>query len=126
MPDDTRTGPDDAPLPPASIGPGGPPAVTSTRTSTVKETRTTASATEPVDDVVTTRHTIAVGGKSLSYKATAGRVVLREEKYEDGVYAGHQPVAEVFLTSYVADGDADTAPSTRPVAFVFSFSAICS
>lgn len=120
MPDDTQTSPDDAPLPPASIGPDGPPAVTSTRTSTVMETRTTASATEPVDDVVTTRHTIAVGGKSLSYKATAGCVVLREEKYEDGVFAGHQPVAEVFLTSYVADGDADTDPSTRPVAFVFN------
>ena len=85
MPDDTQTSPDDAPLPPVSIGPDGPPAVTSTRTSTVMETRTTASATEPVDDVVTTRHTIAVGGKSLSHKATAGRVVLREEKYEDGV-----------------------------------------
>ncbi len=72
---------------------------------------------EPVDDPVTTRHTLKVGRKSLSYKATAGRVVLREEVVKDGVFSGHKAKAELFLTSYVLEG-ADAA--TRPVTFAFN------
>ncbi|MGB7817647.1 MAG: peptidase S10 [Ornithinibacter sp.] len=70
----------------------------------------------PVDDLVTTEHTIKVGRRRLSYKATTGRIVLREEVYDDGTFTGHQAKAEVSLTSYVLDGD-DTS---RPVTFAFN------
>lgn len=73
--------------------------------------------TDPVDDVVSTHHTIQVQGTPLSYTATTGRIVLREETHTDGKFDGHLPKAEVFMTSYVADS-AD--PGSRPVTFAFN------
>ncbi|WP_433871371.1 S10 family peptidase [Saccharopolyspora sp. CA-218241] len=75
-----------------------------------------AAPAEPVDDFVSTHHTIAARGGELSYTATTGRVVLREEVYTDGKFEGHKPTAEVFLTSYVADAE----PGSRPVTFAFN------
>lgn len=72
---------------------------------------------EPVDSLVSTHHTIRVGRRSLSYTATAGRVVLREETLSDGTYQGPAAKAELFLTSYVLDG---TDAGTRPVIFIFN------
>src|SRR5918912_459110 len=69
---------------------------------------------EVADDVVTTRHTLKAGRTSLEYTATAGRVVLREEVYDDGKFTGFQAKAEVSMTSYVVDG-----PGKRPVTFAF-------
>ena len=40
----------------------------------------------PVDDVVTTRHQLVTPSGTLAYSASAGRVVLREEVQEDGVF----------------------------------------
>ncbi|HRC42075.1 MAG TPA: peptidase S10 [Tetrasphaera sp.] len=95
--------------------PETPGTVTATLTST---TRTTTPGVPPSDTLVTTRHTLrTAAGTDLAYTATAGRVVLREEKYEDGVFHGTEAKAEVFLTAYTAD-DAD--PTSRPVAFVFN------
>src|SRR4051794_27156066 len=70
---------------------------------------------EVSDDVVTTRHTLKAGRTSLEYTATAGRLVLREEVYEDGKFTGYQAKAEVSITSYVVDG-----PPNRPVTFAFN------
>ena len=70
----------------------------------------------PVDDLVTTRHTLRVGRRTLRYTATTGRVVLRDEVYDDGVFTGFKPKAEVFLTSYVLDG----GDTKRPVTFAFN------
>lgn len=72
----------------------------------------------PKDDLVTTRHTLKVDRRTLRYTATAGRVVLREEVYEDEVFTGVEPRAEVFLTSYVLDQPASAPP--RPVTFAFN------
>lgn len=72
---------------------------------------------EPEDDLVTSRHTLTVGRKKLSYTAQAGRVVLRKEIVTDGKVDGHKPKAEVFLTSYTLD-DADAG--SRPVVFAFN------
>jgi carboxypeptidase C (cathepsin A) len=72
---------------------------------------------EPTDDLVTTRHTLTIPGRTLDYTATTGRVVLRKEVLTDGKFDGHQAKAEVFLTSYTLD-DAD--PATRPVTFAFN------
>ncbi|GAA4912463.1 carboxypeptidase C (cathepsin A) [Stackebrandtia albiflava] len=68
---------------------------------------------EPKDDLVETRHTTA----GLSYTAVTGRIVLREEVFEDDKFAGHKPKAEVSITSYVLD---DTDHTTRPVTFAFN------
>lgn len=76
-----------------------------------------AQATEPTDDLVTTRHSITVESGPLNYTATAGRIVLRKEKLTDGTFDGHRPTAEVFLTAYTLD-DAD--PAQRPVTFAFN------
>ena len=71
----------------------------------------------PVDDLVTTSHTLRTPTGELAYTATAGRVVLRHEKHTDGTFDGYEPRAEVFLVAYTLDG-AD--PSTRPVTIAFN------
>ncbi|MFR9730008.1 S10 family peptidase [Saccharopolyspora sp. MS10] len=75
----------------------------------------TAKPAEPVDDLVSTHHTITTTGGELSYTATTGRIVLREEVVTDGKFDGLKAKAEVHLTSYVADGD-----EPRPVTFAFN------
>ncbi|WIY05742.1 peptidase S10 [Amycolatopsis mongoliensis] len=72
---------------------------------------------EPTDDIVTTRHTITVKRKKLSYTAKAGRIVLRKEVVKDGKSEGHKAKAEVFITSYTLD---DVDPGSRPVTFAFN------
>ncbi|WP_016700517.1 S10 family peptidase [Actinoalloteichus spitiensis] len=77
----------------------------------------TRTAQTPTDDLVTTQHSLTVGERTLPYTATTGRVVLREEVHTDGVFDGHRPKAEIFVTSYTLDG-AD--PGSRPVTFAFN------
>ena len=84
--------------------------------STTKPDETTKPA-EPKDDVVVTRHTLKVGRRELAYTATAGRVVLRDEVYEDGVFTGYKAKAEMSLTSYVVDA---AEGENRPVTFAFN------
>jgi len=71
----------------------------------------------PVDDLVTTSHTLTVKRRKLNYTATTGRIVLRKEVLTDGKFDGHLPKAEVFLTAYTLD-DADA--TQRPVTFAFN------
>ena len=78
---------------------------------------TTTVPADPVDDVVTTEHTLRIGRTHLAYTATTGRIVLREEVYEDGAFTGLKAKAEVFITSYVAAASGDTP---RPVTFAFN------
>ncbi len=91
-------------------------APTDTQTPTSADTSTTEHDTTPTDDLVSTTHTLDAGGRQLHYTATAGRIVLREEVYDDGVFTGVKPKAEVFLTSYVLDG----GDRSRPVTFAFN------
>ncbi|HKS48024.1 MAG TPA: peptidase S10 [Amycolatopsis sp.] len=72
---------------------------------------------EPMDDLVTSEHTLTIDDRKLAYTAKTGRIVLRREILTDGKFDGHLPRAEVFLTSYTLD-DAD--PGTRPVTFAFN------
>src|SRR6266700_7428872 len=74
-------------------------------------------AGEPADDLVTTSHSMTVGGEELRYTATAGRVVLRTEEHTDDKFDGPQAKAEVFMVGYTLDG-AD--PAGRPVTFAFN------
>lgn len=72
---------------------------------------------EPIDDLVTTSHTLTIERRELAYTATTGRVVLRQEVLTDGKFDGHLPTAEVFLTAYTLDG---VDPTQRPVTFAFN------
>ena len=76
----------------------------------------TTKPAEPVDDVVSTKHQLQVGKQTLRYTATTGRVVLRDEVYEDGTFTGPKAKAEISLTSYTLDD----APEGRPVTFAFN------
>ncbi len=81
-----------------------------------KENQATATAAPPTDDVVVTEHELSTGPGLLAYVAEAGRIVLKEEVTEDGVFQGLRPKAEIFLTSYVAKDQ----PASRPVTFAFN------
>jgi carboxypeptidase C (cathepsin A) len=72
---------------------------------------------DPTDDLVSTKHTLKVGRRTLDYTATTGRVVLREEVYEDGKFTGFKPKAEMSMTSYVVDSPDG---EQRPVTFAFN------
>lgn len=106
MPEETRTTPSD------TARAEGATTTTSSDTTTV-----TTKPAPPQDDLVTTRHTLKLGRRTLRYAATTGRIVLREEVFEDGVFKGHQARAELSITSYVADAPAG---SNRPVTFAFN------
>ncbi|PIE28155.1 MAG: peptidase S10 [Micrococcales bacterium] len=72
----------------------------------------------PQDSMVASRHEVQAGGRTLHYTATTGRIVLREETYEDDVFAGVKPKAQVSVTSYVLDQP--TGAPSRPVTFAFN------
>jgi carboxypeptidase C (cathepsin A) len=57
-----------------------------------------------------TRHTIAIGGKSLAYTATAGTMTVNK--------SDEKPGARMYFTAYTLDGTRDV--SARPIAFVFN------
>ena len=99
MPDETKT---ETPATPATSPAASAPVAT--------------KPAEPTDDVVATKHHLRVGRKTLDYTATTGRVVLREEVYEDGKFTGFKAKAEMSITSYVVDGAAEN----RPVTFAFN------
>ncbi|HWI32785.1 MAG TPA: peptidase S10, partial [Lapillicoccus sp.] len=87
------------------------------QTTTETVTEVTKRPAEPTDDLVTTSHTLRIGRRTLRYTAVAGRLVLREELYEDGVFKGFKPKAEVSVTTYTVD---DAKPAQRPVTFAFN------
>lgn len=65
---------------------------------------------KPEPRVYESQGTIAAGGRTIRFRATAGETFLLDDKSE--------PTASIFATSYVAEGFAD--PKTRPVAFIFN------
>ena len=67
-------------------------------------------APKPEEKVVTTRHRVTVGGSDVSYTATTGTLLLKEE---DG-----KPRASIFFVAYTRDGVKDVA--ARPVTFTFN------
>lgn len=71
----------------------------------------------PADDLVTSSHTLRTPVGELAYTATAGRIVVRQEKHTDGAFDGHEPHAEVFVVAYTLDG---AEPGTRPVTIAFN------
>ena len=110
----------DATTPASSPTSTPPPAATNAPTSESKP-EGKAPEPEPTDELVSTRHTVtAEGGRVLDYTATTGRLVLREEVYEDGVFTGHTAKAQVSMTSYVLEGVSAQERTARPVTFAFN------
>ncbi len=71
-------------------------------------------ASAPVREVRrTTRHTARIGGRAISYTATAGTLTIRDD---DG-----KPTASMFYTAYTADGGrGGRADPKRPVTFFYN------
>lgn len=63
-----------------------------------------------VEDLAVTSHSIKVGGLAISYTATAGYLVLKDE-------AGKEK-ANIFFTAYTKAPQAD--PGKRPITFAFN------
>jgi carboxypeptidase C (cathepsin A) len=68
----------------------------------------------PLDNIVTTKHTLSIKGRTLRYTATVGTVVLREEIAKEG----HKPKAEMFFMAFTRDGVRNT--HKRPLTFSFN------
>ncbi|MEJ2009106.1 MAG: peptidase S10 [Acidobacteriota bacterium] len=59
---------------------------------------------------VSTHHTVTIEGKPVAYTATAGTIILHNEK--------DQPTAKIFYIAYTKDHVSD--PATRPVTFSYN------
>jgi carboxypeptidase C (cathepsin A) len=74
------------------------------------------------DDIIVTQHKISVNGKTISYTARAGTLVLKEESEkkgeEAGVSEGEKARAKIFFIAYSLDGV--TNPAARPITFSFN------
>lgn len=84
-----------------------------------------AMPTSTVDQVVVRQHQVEIGGETLRYASTTGRIVLhRERVVTDAAAAGRwggggaKPRAEVFFVAYVREGVG--TPASRPVTFSFN------
>jgi len=59
---------------------------------------------------VVTSHSVQLGGRAIGYKATAGTLLIRDDK--------GKPDASVFYIAYTADGERDA--SKRPLTFLYN------
>jgi carboxypeptidase C (cathepsin A) len=80
------------------------------------------SSDEPRDTIVQTRHTAVIGGQTVSYTASAGTIVLKEEKERPpeagGESEGERARAAIFFVAYTRDDVADRR--ARPITFSFN------
>ncbi len=109
--EEVQEAPPSAQQQPAAANPAGPAPSGQKGGGRRGEAATTPPAADqhrlPPDS--TTRQTLALPGRTLSFSATAGSIRLFEEKGE--------PLADIATTSYQLDG-ADRA--SRPVTFLFN------
>ncbi len=64
------------------------------------------AAVPDTENATRTTHSVSIGGRSIKYTATAGTMIIRDDK--------NQPQASVFYVAYTADGD------KRPVTFLYN------
>jgi carboxypeptidase C (cathepsin A) len=79
---------------------------------TEKESKAEVPAVE--DNIVTTKHTLRLKGKSLKYTVNVGTMVLKEEVDK----RGHTAKAEMFFIAFTKDGGRTN--TKRPVTFSFN------
>lgn len=71
----------------------------------------------PKDNIVTSKHSVRIGGRTVKYTVTTGTMVLKEEVNEkDGEI--EKPRAQIFFTAYTRDDVKDK--SKRPLTFSFN------
>ena len=76
-----------------------------------KKTEQSADTGEkPKEEISVTEHTIKVGGQTISYKATAQTILLKDDK--------GAPIALIYSTAYTRSDVKD--PSTRPLSFLYN------
>ena len=88
-------------LPPAVRADAAPAAASAAAASDAEKPKETSSAT---------RHSLSLNGQSLSYTATAGTLLIKNDKDE--------PTASMFYVAYTLDGVKDLR--RRPVTFLFN------
>ena len=72
-----------------------------------------------VDNLVKTKHSVRIGGKTIKYTVTAGTMILKEETGDREKEAeGEKPRAQIFFIAYTQDGVSDAAK--RPITFSFN------
>lgn len=69
----------------------------------------------PKEERVQTHHTLTIGGQTIHYTATAGTLVLREEKEEEGE---PKAKASIFYIAYTKDDAGEIG--SRPLTFSFN------
>lgn len=77
--------------------------------SAEKEAKSNTAESTPEAAVVTTQHQLKIGGQVIKYTATAGTMLMSNDKDE--------PIALMGYTAYVADG---TDKATRPLMFAYN------
>lgn len=81
---------------------------TPTETKTAKPAATTPPVVHP--RAVSTHHSVMIDGASVAYTATAGTLILHDQKGE--------PTAKMFYIAYTQDGISNAA--TRPLTFAYN------
>lgn len=73
----------------------------------------------PKDNIVTTKHSVKIGGKTIKYTVTTGTMVLKEEIIDKDKDAEiEKPRAQIFFVAYTRDDVKDKAK--RPLTFSFN------
>ncbi|MSP14150.1 MAG: peptidase S10 [Chloroflexi bacterium] len=72
----------------------------------------------PTDKLVSTHHSITLGGEEIQYTVTTGTMILKEESEKEGESEGEKAKASFFFIAYTRDGGADK--TQRPVTFSFN------
>lgn len=74
----------------------------------------------PTDVFSQTRHTAIIGGRTINYTATAGRIVLKAEDEKEG----EKPKAAIFFVAYTLDRPEGVSEgeyaARRPITFAFN------
>jgi carboxypeptidase C (cathepsin A) len=63
----------------------------------------------PPERSVVTKHSVRIGGRTINYKATAGTLLIKDDK--------DKPTVSFFYVAYTVD---DGKPGKRPVTFMYN------
>lgn len=89
---------------------------------TNEENQKEQPAEPPKDQIVVTRRSILMDGKTIPYTVTCGTIVLKEEALKkgekEGEFEGEKPRAEIFFIAYTREDVQNQG--TRPLTFSFN------
>ncbi|HEY1588493.1 MAG TPA: peptidase S10 [Rhodanobacter sp.] len=80
-----------------------------TKASTDKHHQAGDAKAADTESAVRTQHSVSIGGHTIKYTATAGTLIIRDDKNE--------PQASVFYVAYTVDSG---KPGKRPVTFLYN------